>query len=371
MLDGERAGHKRMRRRRVLRSAVRRPDEANEKLAHGLLYMPGMRRSAVRMCGPWGAFSQTNVFWRIDMLMLSRDLVSVARLTSGRRIMALLEMRPISEELGNTPLTARIDEALAHDRYTRYLDSMWSHHGRNNLYNPRVPEIDSRADITITGTRDMALAQSRGRPAGDARAALATRFLKEAFPKGAAAITALPYVDQVAAMEELMERLRGPLAPVVAELGLSAQVDYLGEITVEYRTAVREAGQAVTFDKVREAREHGQELFTAVIALVITTYYNPKDSAHVAARDRLLAPVMAQDKAIRAYLSRRAAVRDVDPETGEVEGEASDVEETSETEETGESGQGDDSGVEAGESDTADEAEPADDDTAENDSVSE
>lgn len=285
------------------------------------------------------------------MLMPNRDLVSIARLTSGRRILALRLMRQAAVDLDNQPLIGRIDECVAHDRYTRRVDSDWTGFTALSSYSPRLTAIDNLADPTVTSTRDMALLQARGRPPTHPRAILANRFVQEAFPNGVAAITSLPYPDQAAAMEDLMERLRGPLAPMVTELGLSDQVAYLGEITVEYRAAVEEGNGALTFDYVRATRDRGQDLFTGVVALVIATYYDLDNPAHVEARKRLLAPVMAQDTAIRAYLSRRTSVRDVDPETGEEEGE---------DDASGEGEAGDDAA-----SGNAGDSEPTDDDASE------
>lgn len=170
--------------------------------------------------------------------VFARKLLDLARLTAGRRIWALQQMRQVAESRGISLLIGRIDEAIAHDRYTVSLDSRLGSTPRNRLYSPRVTELRRLSNRTLTGIRDIALGHAKGRAADDSRTVMVKQFLREAFPGGVGAITSLPYADQVAALEDILEGLHGQLVPAVAALGLSAQVEHLAELTGAFRTAI-------------------------------------------------------------------------------------------------------------------------------------
>lgn len=238
--------------------------------------------------------------------------------STGRRMYAMSLVRPIAVGLGNKRIVKHIDTALAHDRVTRALDLRWAGRALLNRGDGKLKEVDALTDNMITALRDGALLQTRGMEPGDAIHDTVDAFLEDLLPAGVQAITSLPYVDQISAVDTLVSRLQGPLAPMVEELGLTRQVDRLAELAVAYRAALDEStmgADAVVFAEVREARERGQEYLLELVVLILSAYLEATPEQREA-RDALLTPIMLQNEAIRDYLRTRRAPRDVDPDSG-------------------------------------------------------
>lgn len=53
--------------------------------------------------------------------------------------------------------------------------------------------------------------------------------------------------------------------------------------------------------------------------MILGMFYKSDDTQHQAARRTLLAPIVEQNEAVRAYLRARRQVRDVDPDTGDLD----------------------------------------------------
>jgi len=68
----------------------------------------------------------------------------------------------------------------------------------------------------------------------------------------------------------------------------------------------------MSYSDVRDADDKGHMAFMRVVAALIGKYAD--DDAQ---RDRVLAPVLAQNDAIGEAYRRRRAIPDVDPNTGE------------------------------------------------------
>jgi len=102
-------------------------------------------------------------------------------------------------------------------------------------------------------------------------------------------------------------------------LGLSRRVARIETLEPHYRSAVADPANTVAFTEVKKARLQGQSLLLQAVALVLGKYPSDGD-ADVAARDRLLAPILRQNEAIRDYLRTRRPVVEINPDTGEPEG---------------------------------------------------
>jgi hypothetical protein len=239
-------------------------------------------------------------------------------LSSGRRIFALTKSRSAAELLGQPTLVQHIDEALVHDHQTRDLDMRWTGQRVGILSAPIVAPLDARVDHVIAAVRDVAEAQAKGAAPNAPIHKVVKEFLAAALPAGVYAVTSLPHVEQVAAVERIVAALQGPLASKVTELNLQRQVDVLSELLPEYRTAVQNAATGrLEFASVREARTRGQRYLVEIIARILGTFYRSDDPAHAAARKALLGPIAEQTEAVRAILRARRTPRDVDPVTGD------------------------------------------------------
>lgn len=228
------------------------------------------------------------------------------RLSSGDRIRIYERMRPILAEAGRTEMVARIDEAIAHERYTASLDGRWDATPRRNMFASEVPKIARQVGRALGSIYRVIVSQSEGDLVQDPTAARAQALGAALFPGGLNTIVRTPYVKQVAAVEEVVGRLQGDFAADSAELGLASKVAGLAGLTASFRQAINANPQALTYGDVSEAREHGRRTLANVIALIITTFSNDADPAQRSLRDKLLGLIDEQDQ---QYLTRRKVRR--------------------------------------------------------------
>lgn len=250
------------------------------------------------------------------------QFIYVGELSTGRRLFVMRRTRPLIEARGHDDVLLHIDEGIAHDMQTRQVDLVWSTVRSRAQSAPSIGPVDVRVDHGMTALRDAAQAQARGAAPSDAIHGQVESFLGEVLPLGVYAVTSLPYVEQLNAMEIMVDKLQGPLLAQVVELGIMRQSLRLTELLPLYRDAIYGSAGGNTgldFATVRAARQRGQRYLYEVIAMILGKYYRADDPAHKAARAELLGPIVEQSEAVRAYLRARRAVRDVDPETGEPE----------------------------------------------------
>jgi hypothetical protein len=246
------------------------------------------------------------------------SLLNLYTFSTGRRLFALQQVHKIAAATGFTALKAHVAAAIKHDQTTRDLDFKWEGTPVTPEGSGEVRRVDTLVDRTLSAIRDGAESQAAAATPGDGIAEKVTGFLREIFPAGVQAITGMTFVEELAAVDGIVHKLEGELAPVVEELGLRRQAKRLADLAKEYRKA-QEAPRAagLEFGTVRAARAQGQENLLQAVAMILGKHYkNTPDE--IAARANLLGPIVAQNEAIRLYLRSRRAVEDVDPETGEV-----------------------------------------------------
>ncbi len=247
------------------------------------------------------------------------NLFRLLILSTGRRMFALQQVRKLATQRGDTAIAERAQLALTHDRKTRVLDLAWSGMQNGGRSSPRTRTADARLDSSLSGLRGGAVSLTQGALPDDPLIAKVEDFLDRVFPAGVGAITQLPYVDELSAAETIVELLQGELAPVVVELGLTVQAERVITRTTEYRTVQEAEELPLQFAKVSAARTAGHTYAMGVVALIVATYHEPDNQEHQAAREQLLAPILAQDEAIRAYRRARRRVVDIDPDSGELD----------------------------------------------------
>lgn len=174
------------------------------------------------------------------------------------------------------------------------------------------------------------MAQATGADPGDTIGTTVETFLREIFPVGVQDVTKLTFVDELSAVDAIVAKLKGKLAPQVVELGLGRLTERLAKLAVEYRAAMEAPeSEALSYGSVRAARAQGHDYLLQAVALILGRYYR-NTKADVAARQSLLGPILKQNEAIRQYLRARRAVEDVNPETGQVDPDAPVVQENAE-----------------------------------------
>lgn len=258
------------------------------------------------------------------------QFIKCNELSTGRRLFAMGRVLPGAQARSLEQLVLLVQEAMAHDRGTYQLDLRWDALRIHPQSMAIIGPLDARVDRVIRSMRDGAMGQAEGAEEGHPIHQTVKGFLAAVLPAGVYAITSKPYVEQLTALEDIVEKLEGPLAPTVTELRLETQAARLSELLPAYRDAINGAANgnnALQFATVRAARQRGQRYLHEIIAMILGTYYRADDPEHQAARAELLGPIVEQHEAVRDYLRARRAVRDVDPDTGEIEPEPVEPEE--------------------------------------------
>lgn len=186
-------------------------------------------------------------------------------------------------------------------------------------YGEASRELDRRVDIatgvvyrTLRGQQQL----HEGEAAGDKAGAL----LDALFPRGLAAVTNLPYPDQLGALQRLLRKAKeSPHAEQVASIvGLGDTLDELAKRTDAFRGALdKDVRDQVSYREVQAAtREADVKLRYVVMLLMVLHRANDDDSA--LRRATLLEPYTRQMEDMRRRRSRSVPVGDVDPATGDL-----------------------------------------------------
>lgn len=249
------------------------------------------------------------------------SLFNLYEFSTGRRQFAMRQVHEQATQRGLADIAAHAALALEHDRQTRALDARWAARGvRPALVNEAaVQQIDVLVDRALSALRAGAEAQADVARPGDGIAQKVAQFLRAVFPLGVVHVTSMAYVEELEAVEGILEKLKGELQPLVGELGLTRQAARLEELAGEYRAALQASkGPDLSFDTVRAARARGQQFMLEAVAMIAGRF--PSGSAgDVEARTALLGPILRQNEEIRRYLRSRRKVEDVNPETGDVD----------------------------------------------------
>lgn len=252
-------------------------------------------------------------------------LLNLRVLPTGRALFALRIMARLAAQLGAPAVEKRCLIAIATGKDALKLLMRYQ---SDNL--PTEPDgtptrlIDVMSDRNISGMFRQADNAEESFGASHPRGAAGRNVKRVAFPRGAGAITKLPYVEQLAAMEALQELLHGDLAADVATLGLEDWVERHDELVELYADSLNATGrkpvkwaEVVAMNNTLRANIH-QAVVVAMAQFVELT------DEHEAARAKLLAPLYAQEEAVSAMRKRRRKITDIDPITG-VELDTADV----------------------------------------------
>lgn len=162
----------------------------------------------------------------------------------------------------------------------------------------RAGEVDAETDILLAGIHDTSRRYARRLP-NSAKGKAGRRILRVCFRRGLAAVTNIPYEDELVLVEYIHERLTHDLAADVQALGLAATVAELGELVPLYRAALA-LEEKITAADVAEAYEAMQVAYFRLAFAVVAGVEDADD------RDALLAPIFDQDDRLAAiYAARR------------------------------------------------------------------
>lgn len=246
-------------------------------------------------------------------------LFNLYQFSTGRYLFALNQ---VSDAIDNSDadlsdIRDHIGKAIKHGASTRALENMFAA-SKAVPKGSKVVAIDLLADRTLVAIRDGA--QSEIDAGGDDDLGKrAQQLLVDCFPRGVQAVTQATFVDELSAIQGILGLLQGKHKETVKDLGLSRYATRLSKIGKDYDVALKATPEkGVDYSQVRAARQRSHEFLLEVVAMIIGRYPLTTDK-HVATRQHLLAPILAQNEAIAVYLRSRRTIEDVDPETGETQ----------------------------------------------------
>jgi hypothetical protein len=247
------------------------------------------------------------------------SLFKFIQLTSGRRLHAFRELRLRARKRGLHALVAHLERAIAHEKRTHELNQRWRKQGRTRTVGgPDIGTVDGLTDQTLTSLRDMLTGNINGALPGDVKAAIAERVRAAIFPNKVAAVTSLPFVEELAALEVILDKLQDELQAEMSELSLTHMVVRLAKLFDMYQSALDEGAHQLWFRDVKGARVRGHLNMLEAVSQILGQFFAEEDPDHAQARAELLEPIFEQDQAYRDYLRARRTNSGAD---GEVDGD--------------------------------------------------
>jgi hypothetical protein len=244
-------------------------------------------------------------------------IINLYQFPTGRRLFAHKQIRARAESDGFDKLVKHCDKAITHDTQTQSLEKRWAGESITSDTNPEAQRLDVLVDRTLGAIRDHALAQAAGAPDNDPIHITVDNFVKKVFPAGVHAITSLPYVEELEAVQAIVHSLQNELAPLVQELNLQRHVTRLNTLAIDYRKALEAPPPSVlTWGNVRNARAEGQGLLLETVAIIVGKYHS-RSAKGTAERLHLLEPILRQNDSLGAAFKNRRAPSDINADTGD------------------------------------------------------
>ena len=245
------------------------------------------------------------------------SLLNLYQFPTGRRLFAHKQVRARAEQDGYEKLVKHCDAAITHDNETLNLERRWSGEAASTNGNPEAQRLDILVDRTLGAIRDHALAQAAGAPDNDPIHASVAKFVTKVFPSGVHAITSLPFVEELEAVDAIVRLLQNDLSAMVDELNLQRHAARLTALAVDYRKALEAPPPSlIDWGRIRAARAEGQGLLLETVALILGKRHGRSDTG---TQERLqwLGPILQQNEALGASYKQRRTPSDVNADTGE------------------------------------------------------
>lgn len=247
------------------------------------------------------------------MITSLTSLFKLYILSTGRRIFALRQVRTQLEaaeqsalkDAQSSSLQTAIDKAIAHDIELLGLEK---DQGQQNAAIAR--KLDGQIDRALTIIARM-LEHLAADTTEQETSSLAADLSDALFPNGVKSHIHLPYLDQLAANERVVDTLTAEdNSGFVNRVGLGFLAERVSTLNKPFAEAVKGQSEHVDWVDIKARRDQGQELYLHAVA-------------HIAAlpdsevRDALLVPILAQNREVLQFRRRRRRSVDVDPDTGE------------------------------------------------------
>ena len=235
---------------------------------------------------------------------------SLPRFDAAVRLSIYDQMTPLAERLGLDQISAYIERAQRHDRETSDLERRWAMQTSKDRHGLDLVDLEPLSSRLLWRIREVARGYAIGAEAGDPLIDRVAKFLDALYPAGVSAISGLPHQPRAHALRGCVDKLQGPLAPMVDELGLRALVSRLQLVTDAYHAAVEAGDGRISFRQIYAARKRGHRYLLELIAMIVAHFHDSDNLRSARARSRLLAPISEHAAiaraALRAQQRRRA-----------------------------------------------------------------
>lgn len=250
--------------------------------------------------------------------MMVSELFTLYVLPTGRRAFALRGVIEAAKAGGHKELERAARALLTREGQVAAREAAWASAAASNksAESAELRELDADLDRMVSGSRDTAEARLRALPRGlrKSRGAAIQAFLIKYFPNGAQPITNQSYPEEYESVSAMVKSMRTHDGALVSALGLTTVLDDIDAVLPAYLAAIKAAGKtssALAYKELQASRAEAHEGYCVLVAKIVASV----DAA--GARAALLEPIAEQEAAMRAFYTRRAAVQDVDSETGE------------------------------------------------------
>lgn len=239
------------------------------------------------------------------------------RYPTGRRVHALTEVERRAREKGIAHVAVHARRGVLHDQATLALEH--ERRGeRRAIYGADAPTFDNLLDHALLGFEHYLQTQVRVFTADSVRGKAAGKLQASLFPRGAAALTRLAFMEEHEEVNVLLARVdTKELAEAVAVLpDARPLLDRIRELNQLYGKSLKDYGRPVpSLEELQAARDRGQELMVETVVLILAHYIMnaPDDDED---RAYLLEPIIRQNELIRQARRRRRAPGELDEEPG-------------------------------------------------------
>ena len=247
--------------------------------------------------------------------------IQCPELPTGRR---LIIMRGMLEQLETREfklLEDLIGDAIDHDLRTLELEREWADIPNRAEFmsdHPPLREVDEQLDRALDVFYETLQGILRSDDRNDPRHDDAYILLDVIFPAGSCSITSLPYIDQMGAVDALLEELGGSFQAHVKALKLEALVEGVAALSERYRDELANLmPEELVLEQLLNAREEGQGFLLQIIAMVLGCYHrNSREEDSI--RESFLGALSDHVDAFEEAARGGHRCRDLDPETGEL-----------------------------------------------------
>lgn len=242
---------------------------------------------------------------------LMYDLIKMRRISTGRRLFALRQVRGIAGNQGRNDLLAAVDEALQFDTNTYEMELAWKRARELPKSRGDAFDFDNQIDRTLSAIYRR-LEDNVTLMAGTDLAEPSQALLTQLFPAGVRPIIQQKFEEQLVNNRAILAGLKENDA-VVDTVGLRSHITRLEQLARQFDAELQETKKPeVSWGKLCSLRTLGNMHLRRIVAKVIGIGGFSESDEKV--REELLAPILFQAEQAMKTRKSRSDSADVEPD---------------------------------------------------------